>query len=877
MMSEIAISVKNISKTFTTRSEKTTGRLFERSEKITKKVIDDISFDVKKGEVFGIIGRNGSGKSTILKMLSSIMKPDSGTIEVNGRVASILELGMGFHKDMSGRENIYVKGTMYGFSRGEIDNRIDDIVKYADLGEYIDLPIRVYSSGMVGRLAFAIMINVDADIMILDEILSTGDLAFGKKSGSHFSNMKSKSKTIILVAHSMPVMREMCDRVVWIDDGRIKEIGSPNVICGRYETELTESLDIITELAESGVATSQNMLGVMYRDGDKVEKNMEKAVYWLELAAKRDNNDAKINLADIIISNQKDEGYDKALDLYMSAARRGNRNTRTRRIARTKLSRLLTSDRYDVGKEIIEDFKELLPSGNPSLYYEYADLLMKTAWGNEDRMEALRWYEKSAEHGNMDAMYQISLMYRDGRGPARDSDKHVEWMIKAAENGNTSAQLFLGNMYRDGIMIENNESEAFCWYKMAAENNNLDAIYQVSTMYREGIGVEENREESDRWLRIYARHNLSRQIDRLADSYSHCKNDVYNPEKGLKWYSMNAESGNADAKYRKSMMLTDGGELEKNASEIASLLLSAAEKGHLPSARSLAWMHTLGVADKDVRDNAISTLEDLADTGNMWAANTLGEIYAEGKSVEPDGEKAVKYFKMAAKAGIVPSIRKLGRMYSEGTMVEQDVTEAAKWFREGVIAKDTRSAIDLLNLYCAEPLDTISPNRIIGNIEDLCISGDTFAIRTLAGYYFNGIITEQDTAKGINLYKTAANLGDTHSMNRLGEIYRDGINVEKDAEEAIKWFKTGTDRGHLHSIRAIIEMYDVTNKDDFDYAFKRLKQIAIGGNVWAMRDIATIYLEGKLVPKDNELAKMWFERAACLGNQHSINKLKSLE
>ena len=193
MADETAISIENVSKTFTTRSDAgKEGRFFKKNTKKTRNVINEICLDIKKGEVFGIIGRNGSGKSTLLKMISKIMNPDAGTIKTYGRVASILELGMGFHQDLSGKENVYIKGSMYGFTKEQIDERLNDIVRYAELEDYIDLPVRIYSSGMASRLAFSIMINVDADILILDEILSTGDLAFSKKSKAHFFNMKIK-------------------------------------------------------------------------------------------------------------------------------------------------------------------------------------------------------------------------------------------------------------------------------------------------------------------------------------------------------------------------------------------------------------------------------------------------------------------------------------------------------------------------------------------------------------------------------------------------------------------------------------------------------------------------------------------------------------
>jgi ABC-type polysaccharide/polyol phosphate transport system ATPase subunit len=410
-----AIIIRGVSKSFKTRADVGLKRGgFKRSEKVTRNVINNINLDVKKGEIFGIIGRNGSGKSTLLKLISRIMKPDTGSIEINGRLASILELGMGFHQDLSGKENIYIKGSMYGFTRDQIDRRFDDIVKYAELEDYIDLPVRIYSSGMVSRLAFAIMINVDADIMILDEILSTGDLAFSKKSGAHFSNMKNQGKTIIIVSHSMSTIRNMCDRVAWIDGGQIREVGSTNVVCGHYETELAESFDVIKELAESGVPASQNTLGCMYRDGNKVEKNVELATYWFKEAIKRDNDDAKINLADMIVSGIVPGDSEEVTDLYMSAAQKGNRD------ARNKLSRLLTKEKYDVGRDLADDFRKILPFGNSQLFYDYADLLMKTAWNDGDTAEAFKWYLKSAEGGNANAMYQISMMYREGKGTVQD-------------------------------------------------------------------------------------------------------------------------------------------------------------------------------------------------------------------------------------------------------------------------------------------------------------------------------------------------------------------------------------------------------------------------------------------------------------------------
>lgn len=872
MSNKNAVTVRNICKTFTTRSDSNhEKKLFKRTEKVTRNVLDDISFEIRKGEVFGIIGRNGSGKSTLLKIISMIMKPDSGTIGINGRVASILELGMGFHQDLSGRENIYIKGSMYGFTREQIDERLDNIIKYAELEDYIDLPIRIYSSGMTSRLAFAIMINVDADIVILDEVLSTGDLAFGTKSRAHFSNMKSHGKTIIIVAHSMATMRDMCDRVAWIDGGKIRELGPPNVVCGHYETELSESLEVITELAESGVPASQNTLGCMYRDGTNIEKNLELAIYWFEEAVKRDSDEAKINLADIIVSGSKTDDRERALDLYMSAAQKGNRD------ARTKLSRLLTKERSDIGKEVADDFKKLLIIENPQLYYEYGDLLIKTAWSNEDRIDALEWFRKSADGGNINAMFQIAMMYRDGNGPKRDNDKHLEWLKKAAEKGHAQSQLLLGNMYRDGIKVESDESEAFRWYKMAAENNNLDAIYQVATMYRDGKGVDKNIDESNRWLRLYSEHNLFRQINILADSFSHSKNGVHDPETGMKWYSVNSEHNDGNSKYQMGLMLSDGD--KKNASEAVPLLNSAAEGGHLASAIHLLNLYGLDLADEPVLENATRSIDDIVKKGNSWAANVAGNMYASGNIVQTDEGKAVEYLLMAAASGIPAAMHKLGEMYRDGTVVEQNFEESIKWFEEGMRAGNMLSAVSLINMYGAGTAGKETFDTALKALESMCMTGNVTAMRTLGIFYRNGTAVEPDPNKALHWLRAASRFGDPVSKHIVGEIYRDGKGVEKNAPEALKWFTSAAEQGNMHSALAIIRMHDTKQADEesFEYALKRIEQLASGGNVTAIRTLGTMYLEGKSVHKDLEKAKEWFRRSATLGDVFSHNKLKSLE
>ena len=197
-------------------------------------VLNDISFNVRKGEAVGLIGHNGCGKSTTLKLLTRIMYPDEGSITMRGRVSSLIELGAGFHPDMSGRENIYINASIFGLTRKEIDSRLEDIIEFSELQDYIDNPVRTYSSGMYMRLAFSVAINVDADILLIDEILAVGDANFQTKCFNKMQEIKAAGTTIVLVSHSMEQIERLCDRAIRINDGKIVLDGNPKDVDMAY-------------------------------------------------------------------------------------------------------------------------------------------------------------------------------------------------------------------------------------------------------------------------------------------------------------------------------------------------------------------------------------------------------------------------------------------------------------------------------------------------------------------------------------------------------------------------------------------------------------------------------------------------------------------
>lgn len=239
MKAENAIEVHNITKKFRVYLDK--GHtlkelaLFSKRRKFEERnVLKDISFEVKKGEAIGLIGHNGCGKSTTLKLLTRIMYPDSGTIEMRGRVSSLIELGAGFHPDMSGRQNIYTNASIFGLTRREIEGRLEQIIEFSELRDFIDNPVRTYSSGMYMRLAFAVAINVDADILLIDEILAVGDANFQAKCFNKLKQIKAEGTTIVIVSHGLGQIEEFCERTIWIHDGKIQEEGNPRDVHPHY-------------------------------------------------------------------------------------------------------------------------------------------------------------------------------------------------------------------------------------------------------------------------------------------------------------------------------------------------------------------------------------------------------------------------------------------------------------------------------------------------------------------------------------------------------------------------------------------------------------------------------------------------------------------
>ena len=241
MTSGPTVQVSGVSKKFTiptevprSLKEKVFKSLSRGQSKHTFHVLQNINFSISQGETFGIIGANGSGKSTLFKLLCGVISPTAGSIEIKGRISAVVELTAGFHDELTGRENIYLNGAIYGLSRAQVDSKISKICSFADIGQFMDARIRTYSSGMLARLAFALSINVDADVLMFDEVLAVGDIVFRKRCIEKINALRAQNKTVLYVSHDLEQVRSLCSRVMWLERGEIKMLGEAEKVLEAY-------------------------------------------------------------------------------------------------------------------------------------------------------------------------------------------------------------------------------------------------------------------------------------------------------------------------------------------------------------------------------------------------------------------------------------------------------------------------------------------------------------------------------------------------------------------------------------------------------------------------------------------------------------------
>lgn len=283
---EYSIEVENLSKVYKLY-DKPSDRLKEALSPVNKcyhkdfYALRDLNFKIKPGETVGFVGKNGSGKSTLLKLLTEVLTPTEGSLKINGKVSALLELGAGFNNEYTGMENIYLNGTIMGYSREEMDKRVDDIVKFADIGEYINQPVKTYSSGMFVRLAFAVAINVEPDILIVDEALAVGDVRFQLKCMDKFLEFKEKGITILYVSHDINSIKRFCTRAIWINEGHLEADGDVDLITDKY-LDYLKMLDAQSEEKDDAKDNTDNDIA---KSGAEGERDLESTVEIAEVVS----------------------------------------------------------------------------------------------------------------------------------------------------------------------------------------------------------------------------------------------------------------------------------------------------------------------------------------------------------------------------------------------------------------------------------------------------------------------------------------------------------------------------------------------------------------------------------------------------------------
>ena len=623
-----AIEVEGISKKFDIKYTTFYGG---QAKSGVKTVLDGMSFSIKKGEVMGIVGRNGSGKSTLMKILSGIMGPDVGTVNVDGKVASILELGMGFEPEMTGRDNIRIKCSMYGFTEKDIDQQMESIIQFSELGEQVDHPLRTYSSGMAAKLAFSVIMHTQCNVMIVDEVLSVGDASFNAKCRMVFQKMKKEGRAILIASHSMETLESMCDRVMWIEDGKVKEIGDPSTVCYHFYSDMVDSFDTIIKLAEEGDVISMNRAAVMLRDGIGAQKDEKRAEELFTKAASMGHTDSQMDLADMKLRAGK---KDEAMNLYKKAASNGSFG------AITRLT-LMDKNNAAISEKLMKDVRAEAEAGNIRAMKLLADMLYSGNVFVKDQVEAFKWNMKCAELGNVQALYMVGFCYREGIGVEKNGEEALKWLTRASDHGSTKARVEIANMYRKGMAIESDMSKAIEWYKLAAECGDGSAMQQLGLIYRDAIGVDKDEAQAVYWLKRQAVQAMLGAEAAFGDILRQGYLDEAQ-KKCLYWYEDAASRGNLNGMVQLGLAYRDGG-------------IAVAD-----SAEAAKWF------------------AKCADLKSNWACFELAMLYLKGNGVQRDTKKAFEYMKMSADLGNVNAMYQLAIMYKDGEIVQKNIPEARR-------------------------------------------------------------------------------------------------------------------------------------------------------------------------------------------------------
>ena len=649
----VAIEMSHVKKQFVIKKTNRAGGTVNDRTHIA---INDISLKINKGEVLGIVGQNGSGKSTLLKLLTGIMVPDEGKIHTSGSVASILELGSGFDVNFTGRENIYLKCSQYGFSDKQIDEFIEEIIEFSGLGDVIDDPLRTYSSGMSAKLALPTIMHLRRDIMVFDEILSVGDAGLGAKCNQIFNNLKREGKTIIVASHNLRSLEKMCDRVLWIDCGRVVEIGKPVEVCSKYETSLIESIELVERGALSGDTFLQNRLGEMYLYGINTEIDVEKAEHWFRKSSDLGYVPAILNLANI----EKQKGnYSESKTLYNYAYESGNNEAYL-------LMKSLEENKDT--KNPVPELKTLSERGNVRAMILYAECLNKGICTSQDIPGSYEWYKKAADYGEPSACFFTGKMLRDGQGVEKNIPLAVSYLEKSAKNGFGYACIELANMYRNGQGVEQDIQKCIYWFEYAAMRGDSNAMAQLGNIYKNGLGVEKDLTKSKMWMDLWADQPRLIKEYQLADILKKRQEFIHSQMDGMYWEEDAADGGHIPSMLDAAITYRDGRGVMADIDKSTHYFTEAAKRGNNVAIAELASMYLKGhIVSKDDK-KGYELQKEAAGYYHPVHISTLAKLYLDGIGVEQNLEEAIRLFKIAAEYGDSYSIIALGLISKEKTV-----------------------------------------------------------------------------------------------------------------------------------------------------------------------------------------------------------------
>ncbi|MCQ2070617.1 MAG: ATP-binding cassette domain-containing protein [archaeon] len=627
MMGEYAIELRNVTKSF--KIVDPSPSTFGRRKTSEKTVLDGVNLNVKKGEIVGILGGNGSGKSTLLKIISGIIAPSGGDVIVEGKVASILELAVGFHDDLSGIENIYIRAKLYNIPKHVIDERLQDIIDYADIGDYIYSPVRTYSSGMKSRLAFAIMINVDADVFVIDEALSVGDSRFNMKTTGFMKGLVMKGKTVLITSHSSYTLKSICSRAVILENGKIVKEGIPEEVCAVYDTVDLGTEEDVRRHADYGIPLAEyRMSKLCKRDGEP-----EKSAEWLQKAAFSGNPIAMTEYAELCIDKGDMESAERFL---LMAAKRGHRD------AMWKYSVLHSEFQEDDLEKTLEIMSR---KGDHFDAYRYAEYLRIVARNEAGLEKAYAAYRTAADMGNLDAKYRAAAMQINGTGTVIDIKNAIADLEVLGNYGHTKAMSDLAKIYMDGRYVKPDFETGFQWTLKLANAGIADSQFTVAIMYSSGIGTEVDMDEADAWFRIYAISALEGPVSEASESAKiiGCRlpldsfriNNVL-----IKGYSKRALSENLTTMMDTSKV--------KRQDYVFQLAKQAAYTSGKPQS-FLADCYYRGIGVEADPAKAFELFHVAADSGSSRAMMTVALMYRYGVGTERDMEMFERYIRMAAK------------------------------------------------------------------------------------------------------------------------------------------------------------------------------------------------------------------------------------